>query len=323
MAARLLGLGSFEWRRAQVRLEHVHPVGEDGAKGAQLLAIVGADVGEPYDLEARELRVYDALADLDPDALEIDPQPLIGFAAEWGWLVGGRELYAPVDPASPAANALGFASGERVEGWIAAVRELRDARELWAAWSAKNARAMSELVEVRTNNRGERSATFLGGTFRQIGLRQVEREIDGKVIKVPEPIFEPVRRGRSQLFHVPHPRGDLRAAALDVLLAMIESRAGSGRFGFERDARAPHGVALMARPQTLIECAWVQMANHVWSGDTVRRCANPECSHTWTEEGAKTGPEKVFHSKPCGVADWRRRQASAKRSGSRKRKRRT
>lgn len=305
MTSRTLGW-DFEWRTARARLETVYVVGETGAREGPFLALVGGDIRHQYRLEERDRPVYEALADLAPEQLEENAVPLMAFAAEWGFLGERLEHYSlapdrwePLPRPGPKASVIQATPGcfgQRVAAWIFAVRELRDALELWSAWAANDRKVLADRVEIRERH-GERIATYLGSTMR----------------KVRAGCFEPVRPNRSQLFHVAHPTGDLRAAGFRLLLGMIERRTGSARIGFEPDRRAPHGAAVVARPASLLEAAWIQLASQVVAGDVARRC--PVCGRIFADERAKTGPEKQICSRACISKRYRQRKpGKAKRS---------
>lgn len=284
MSAQVLGW-EFEGHRSRVRLADVYAFGRRGARRPALPALVGRESRESYRLgqpgEGRLRPLFEELANLRPGELERDPAPLVDFASTWGFL-GSKLEHFSLAPGAYEPPPIGT-FGERVEFWIWHVRQLRDALALARACEAKGETALAELVKIQHRREG-RVATYLGAHVRNLGEDGVGP-------------FEWAMTHRRQAFHVEFPKGDLRAAGFRVLLAMIDQSLGSSRLGLEPDARAPFGIALVARPQSLLEAAWAQFASHVARGDITFQCE--ACGRISTDERAKPGPTREVCNQAC------------------------
>lgn len=327
----------FEWQPARVGLAEVYAVPRRGRavpRGPALPALIGRDTGRPYRLEQRDEPVYQALANLGPaETLERDPTPLVAFAERWGFLWPDLEHFslARGDWQPNTARTVPGVFGQRVEPWIWAVRELRDALELWRDVEARDRKALRERVQIQ-ERMGQPEAFYLGASVHELcpgcGKPVVPRDSRPATACAhchqvlpgdPEKkVFEPIRTDRRDAFRVGiGERDDLLVASRRVLLHMVETRLGTAPLGLKLEQRAPSGVALVARSRCLLDAAWVQLASHVLAGDVVRRCAASGCSQLFVVK-SKPGPERRFHNKACKQRDYRERDATRARSRVRK-----
>jgi hypothetical protein len=107
-------------------------------------------------LEVEEPRLFQAVADLTDGAAALH------FAVRWGLLFERSEWLA-LQPLPEGETRPVQWAGQRLEGWLAAGAEMREAVALWRAICERDRKAMGEVVRVVSRGPGSRSAPVYNG----------------------------------------------------------------------------------------------------------------------------------------------------------------
>lgn len=268
-------LGFFRWGR---------PIkGAQILRDARLLDGTTADVVLRIEDQDRlfdpseEPELLDALVRLDAG----DPDAVAAFASAWGLLgvesvsIVGRTGATPwIRPA------------ERLDAWSAAVGELRDVFELWAAVATRNRATLREHLDVSAEN-----AVYTGtaGTYSfptrlpAGGSRTVSERVRPFLVR-----GDLVQVGRLLV------QALINVRLLDLVTVQLVSDATAG------------SLSLRQMPKSLLALAWLRLAEAAAGSRSPRRC--PRCM-TWflISETTRRG-HGTYCSPKCRIAFHTKRQ---------------